>query len=86
LLSFKWRGHIPHEAVYVLAPFRGMLNLHLSKSLAGAEIARSCEFEANIRDANGRACVVRAKGLAGKKATVTLKVLGKQSKLSFNIA
>jgi hypothetical protein len=87
VLSFKWRGHIPHEAAYVLAPFRGIVET------PPFEISGWCgnrtkpgEFEASFRDGQNRTCIVRAQGLAGKKAVVTLEVTGEPaSKLSFKI-
>lgn len=86
-LSFKWRGHIPHEAVYVLAPYKGIAETE-PFDIGGwcGNPSKPGALEASIQSRNGELCIARAEGLAGNGATVTLDVPGQQTaRLSFRI-
>ncbi|MBN1809441.1 MAG: heparinase II/III family protein [Planctomycetes bacterium] len=90
VLSFKWRGRLPHEAVYVLVPFRGV------PSAAPIIVEGWCADRGKPGAFEARVCgtgmcpemTLRAEGLAGGCGDVVellLRAGGVESRLKLEI-
>lgn len=87
VLSFKWRGLIPHEAAYVLAPFRGVSEKPLFRVEGWCgDRARPGALDIRLETARegmpgeGRfAARLKADGLAGNEGVAELSVEGERA-------
>ena len=74
MACFDWRGRLPHEAAYVLAPFRGLAEKPPWRVNGWcADPARPGALEARVEPGGA---VVRAEGLTGPHGRVEMTTAG----------